>query len=175
LSKPSRRYVLDATALYAGIQGLEAAYTPPQVLKEVAGSKFRRIIIREMIEKERLNVQEASAEHVRVVRETARATGDIGRLSEADVQVLALSLQLNEQNGDVQVLTDDYAVQNVCATLGLPFSSSMTRGIGSQIIWEWFCPGCRVSYPHPRGGVCPACASQLKRRPTRIRKARRCE
>jgi UPF0271 protein len=175
LSKANRLYVLDATALYAGIHGLEKAYTTPQVLREVFGSRLRRFIIEEMIRKQRLNVQEAAFKHVKAVRQAAQSTGDIDMLSEADLHVLALSLQLKEEHGDVQVLSDDYAVQNVCAQLGLSYSSSMTKGIAKQIVWEWFCPGCEVSYPNLKGGVCPACASQLKRRPSELHNAKRYE
>jgi len=97
------------------------------------------------------------------VREAARDSGDLSVMSETDVEVLALALQVREEGEEPVVLTDDYAVQNVASRLGLEFEGLGQRGIEEEFEWEWFCRGCGRVFDSRRED-CPVCGSGLKRR-----------
>jgi rRNA maturation endonuclease Nob1 len=52
--------------------------------------------------------------------------------------------------------------------MSLGFQSLSTRGIQRRFEWTIYCPGCRRVFEEPqRGGVCPICGTQLKRKPGR--------
>ena len=73
--------------------------------------------------------------------EAASATGDREHLSPADISVIALAMELE----DASVVTDDFRVQNVLSSVGIPFEPA--GEIGERRIlttWEWTyrCRGC---------------------------------
>ena len=95
----------------------------------------------------------------------AEALGEGGRLSEADMDLLALAMDL-----EVPCLTDDYSIQNVAALLGieaLPF-----REAGIKDVWTWGlrCSGCRRTFEAEEaraGDPCPVCGAPLRTAPRR--------
>ncbi|HEX69286.1 MAG TPA: hypothetical protein ENG10_03210, partial [Candidatus Bathyarchaeota archaeon] len=52
----------------------------------------------------------------------SKRTGDFKYLSQADIEVLALALQLKNSGENPTVVTDDYSMQNVANKLGIEFS-----------------------------------------------------
>ena len=62
--------------------------------------------------------------------EAATRTGDISGLSQVDLEVLALAIEMKEL-----LYTDDYRMQNVCRFLGLPFSGIVNKESASY--WQW--------------------------------------
>ena len=89
-------------------------------------------------------------------REAAAKTGDLPRMSPADLDVLALAVELGGE-----VLSDDYRIQNVGRALGVPVRASDQRGIREA--WEWVprCTGCRRVLDAPRDD-CPVCGSPVR-------------
>ena len=69
-------------------------------------------------------------------REVAAKSGDLPRLSDVDLDVLALALGL-----DVPLFTDDYRLQNTMQSADKITSSSNLK----QQVWKWEsrCTGCR--------------------------------
>jgi len=151
-----KKFVHDTGSLLAGMPSLIFGenYTTPKNLKEVKDKESRAALERYM---PKLIVMEPEIKYVRKVKEAAKELGE--RLSETDVEVVALALQVRGT-----LLSDDYGVLNVAKKLGLEARSVRTKGIRSNVKWVNYCPFCRKEYP-PEVSVCPDCGSVLKRRP----------
>ena len=149
------RFVHDTGALLAGMPALVPgeSYTTEDNLKEVKDSASRNSLSLYM---SKLKVVEPKKELVELVKERARELGE--DLSETDVKVLALALQVKGT-----ILSDDYGVLNVAQSLGLKWRSVRTEGIKGSVKWEKYCPNCKKTYP-PSYSECPVCGSVLIRR-----------
>lgn len=162
MSEPA--YVLDSTAFYAGIpyQGSGRYYTTYLVLEEVKHHNVGSSLIHT-----RVQVTEPSPESVDKVRSTAVKTGDIGALSQTDVSLLALGLDLKNGEGGVSLVSDDFAVRNVAEVLAIPLApTAMKGGEWKNITWKIYCRGCGKSYTNPKLTVCPVCGTKLERKAT---------
>jgi UPF0271 protein len=162
LSEPA--YVLDSTAFYAGIpyQGSGRYYTTYLVLEEVKHHNVGSSLIHT-----RVQVTEPSPESLGKVRSTAIKTGDIGALSQTDVSLLALGLDLKNGEGGVNLVSDDFAVRNVAEVLSIPLApTAMKGGEWKNITWKIYCRGCGKSYTNPKLTVCPVCGTKLERKAT---------
>ncbi len=160
MSEPA--YVLDSTAFYAGIpyQGSGRYYTTYLVLEEVKHHNVGSSLIHT-----RVQVTEPSPESVTKVRSTATKTGDIGALSQTDVSLLALGLDLKSGEGGVNLVSDDFAVRNVAEVLAIPLAATtMKGGEWKNITWKIYCRGCGKSYTNPKLTVCPVCGTKLERK-----------
>lgn len=103
-----------------------------------------------------LTVIEPPPESFGNVRKAAESTGDIGVLSETDVSILALASAIRGE-----VATDDFAVQNVAAALGIRVRPILQRR-AKRRIWKMVCTGCGRDVEG--GADCPVCGAPLKRR-----------
>ncbi|MDA4126445.1 MAG: NOB1 family endonuclease [Thaumarchaeota archaeon] len=162
MSEPA--YVLDSTAFYAGIpyQGSGRYYTTYLVLEEVKHHNVGSSLIHT-----RVQVTEPSPESVDKVRSTAIKTGDVGALSQTDVSLLALGLDLKSGEGGVNLVSDDFAVRNVAEVLAIPLApTAMKGGEWKNITWKIYCRGCGKSYTNPKLTVCPVCGTKLERKAT---------
>ena len=151
--------VLDATSFYAGIpfSSQETSFTTPLVFEEIKHIKKEQGAINALIESNRLSIIEPEREFVETVRQKAKQTGDIQTLSDEDVSIIALCLQLNGE-----LVTDDFAISNVAKHLNLKVTPVMTRGIGKVKDWIYFCPGCEKIFS--KISQCPICGNKLVRR-----------
>jgi UPF0271 protein len=160
LSEPA--YVLDSTAFYAGIpyQGNGRYFTTYLVLEEVRHHNVGSSLIHS-----RVQVTEPSPESVNKVRTTASKTGDLGALSQTDISLLALALDLTTAEGGVSLVSDDFAVRNVAEVLSIPLAqTSLKGGEWKNITWKIYCRGCGKEYTNPKLTVCTVCGTQLIRR-----------
>lgn len=166
-SSPKRAIVLDAAALILGFTevGDAIAVTSSKVLEEARDrdAKYRSLVIRESGS---IMVMEPEPAYLSEVQEAARALGEID-LSEADIRVIALALQLSRQGWDACILTSDYSVQNLASKLGLKIKPILHHGIRRVISWEVYCGACGWSGDGEPGDPCPRCGHKLKRRPRR--------
>ncbi len=156
-------YVLDSTAFYAGIpyQGSGRYYTTYLVLEEVKHHNVGSSLIHT-----RVQVTEPSPESINQVRATASKTGDAGALSQTDVSLLALALDLSKRDRNARLVSDDFAVRNVAEILSIPLSeTSMKGGEWKNITWKLFCKGCGKQYTNPKLTECPVCGTKLVRKP----------
>ncbi len=114
-----------------------------------------------------VNWAEPGEESVSKATEIARESGDLGGLSEIDLGLFALAIEL-----EAPLLTDDYRLQNLCSLSGLDWLSIETSGIEGIWSWEVSCVACDQPQERPEGtsrkrgdmGVCPHCGSPLKLR-----------
>ena len=100
--------------------------------------------------------------------ESAKTVGDVLFLSEVDLEVLALALELKSLGYVPLIVTDDYSIQNVADQVGVEFSSLMTFGIRFRQHWIIYCPACFRKYPPDyKNENCQVCGTRLKRKPLR--------
>ncbi len=163
---PDRVTVLDATAFYAGVPytSLATYYTTDSVVKEVSHRKSKSVSVEDLVEAGRLRIYNPSTKSVERVQEAAQKSGDILSLSEADISVVALALELKERGSDITVISDDYAVENVSSILGIKRVSVMTGGIKKVVEWLTYCPGCGKVFRDQRIRICDVCGSTLKQK-----------
>ena len=164
MSEPA--YILDSTAFYAGIpyQGNGRYYTTYLVLEEVKHHSVGSSLIHS-----RVQVTEPTPESLGRVKKTAARTGDIGALSQTDLSLLALSLDLMGREGGASLVSDDFAVRNVAEVLSIPLApTSLKGGEWKNITWKIYCRGCGRTYTNPKLTLCQVCGTRL------IRKAGNC-
>ena len=159
---PEPAYVLDSTAFYAGIpyQGNGRYYTTYLVIEEVKHHNVGHSLLQS-----RVMVTEPSPESLSKVKTTATKTGDIRALSQTDLSLLALGLDLKNSDGGASLVSDDFAVRNVADVLNIPLApTSMKGGEWKSITWKIYCRGCGKTYTNPKLTTCPVCGTQLVRK-----------
>ena len=120
------------------------------------------------VENRRLTVRKPRNSFLQEINEAARKVGDVRCLSEADLQVLALALELKRAGLHPFIVTDDYSIQNVANQIGVNFTSLMTYGIRFRFNWILYCPGCHRKYRSDyKFKSCEVCGTKLKRKPLR--------
>ena len=145
--------VLDSSALFS-MEDLPDGdcVCPPGVIDELRKYKDRRLDLWG----DMLRVSDCSAESMDKVREEARKSGDLGRLSPVDLTVIALGLDL-----DGVVYSDDYSIENVCTRLGIQYRPVGTGGIRKVETWNYQCIGCKKWFKE-KMDECPICGSPMK-------------
>jgi UPF0271 protein len=163
--------ILDASAFIAGFDPLSVAeeqYSVPGVRRELVSNSLLWVRFKTAEEGGRLKIKAPTSRYLRKVREASKTVGDVRFLSDADLQVLALALQLKDEGYDPQIVTDDYSIQNVADQLGIGFASLMTFGIRFRLEWILYCPACHRKYPSDyRLKSCEICGTELRRKPLR--------
>jgi UPF0271 protein len=157
---PEHYLVLDTTAFYAGVpytNTTEKLVTTPDVISEVSNERTRTLIALSKI-----NVLQGSTANLRTVREAALRTGD-NQMTQADLSVLALCLNLREEGNEAILLSDDFGVENVASALGIKARPLMTNGIKTAAEWIFFCPACGKKYQKMRVD-CLVCGTKLEKR-----------
>jgi len=151
--------VLDATSFYSGIpfSSPEVSYTTPLVFEEVKHIKKSQGAVEVLVDTGRLRIVEPERRFTESTLRTAEETGDYQSLSEGDVSVIALCLQIGGE-----LVTDDFAVSNVAKHMGLKVLPVMTAG-AKEKKWSYFCSGCEKTFT--KESVCPVCGNRLQRRP----------
>lgn len=120
------------------------------------------------VENRKLRVRTPKISFLRKAREASEKVGDVRYLSEADMQVLALALELKSLGLDPIIVTDDYSIQNVANQIGVNFTSLMTYGIRFRFDWILYCPACHRKYlSNYKFKSCKVCGTELKRKPLR--------
>ncbi len=91
----------------------------------------------------------------------AKETGDLPKLSEADLSIIALAMERSQ----VIVVTDDFAVQNVLSYLKIKFTGGGELGdrtIRQTRIWKPRCRGCGRFFDDQNIKECPICGSEVR-------------
>ncbi len=157
-------YVLDTSVLYYGKdppQGFECVVTPG-VIRELEKEELGERL--ELLLATRIRVCSPGERSLRRVQEASEQTGDSRRLSETDMELLALALDLG-----YELITDDYSIQNLARVLGVSSRGMEQKGISEVFEWQAKCKGCGKTFPADVK-VCDVCGSETKTR--RKKKAR---
>lgn len=151
-SLSSAMLVLDSSALFSMENLPDDSVCPPGVIDELKRYNDPRI--------ERwgdlLRVSDCTAGSLSIVKEAAKKTGDIGRLSDVDMTVLALAIDVSGT-----ILTDDYSIQNVAKTLNIDYKPVGMQGIKKVEKWNYRCVGCGKWYKESMK-ECPICGHLLR-------------
>lgn len=156
----SSRYALDAGAFYAGIPFLSSGSycTTQAVFDEVRHIKKSHGAIEALLDASSLEIIDPDRNSIEKAKTAAKKTGDYQKLSKADFSIIALALQL-----ETTLLTDDYAVANVAASLKIPVKSSSSKGIKETRRWIAYCSACGRAFGSD-AKECPLCGNRLRRK-----------
>ena len=138
------------------------------VEEELVSNSLPWVRFKTAIESGKLRVKPPSIHFLDKVKESSKTVGDVLYLSQVDLQVLALALELKSYSLDPLIVTDDYSIQNVANQIGIEFASLMTVGIRYRLHWILYCPACHRKYPSDyKFKTCQVCGTELKRKPLR--------
>jgi len=138
------------------------------VKEELSYSSLPWVRFNTAVESGRLKIKTPSVQFLDKVKESSKKVGDALYLSEVDLQVLALALELRSAGNNPLIVTDDYSIQNVANQMGVEFASLMTFGIRYRLHWLLYCPACHRKYPSDyKPKSCQVCGTELKRKPLR--------
>jgi UPF0271 protein len=165
--------VLDTSAFIGGLAPFtirEEQVAPPLVEQEVKRNQMMQFRLQTAIESGRIKIYAPSQTYVDRVKACATALGDSSYLSETDMQVLALALEIKARGDTAKIVTDDYSIQNVATKLGLEFVALVTFGIKKVLSWIRYCPAWHKTYPaNFKAKECQICGTNLKRKPQRAK------
>ncbi len=174
----SEVFILDATALISGLDPNiidRTLWTVAEVIDEIKDPR-NKLRIEMAIENKTIKIGRPSATAIDKIQQAAEKSGDIVVLSDTDIKVLSLALDLKEEGHEAVILTDDYSVQNVASRLKIDTKAYTTAGIRYEIKWELYCPSCfhsiEMRNTKRKQLFCEICGTKMKRRPydKRIRK-----
>lgn len=161
--------VLDTSAFVAGFDPFSIEgelFTSPAVKEEIVENSMSGVRFRTAVESGKLKVKMPSEAFIDRTKSSATVIGDKHLLSETDIQVLALALELRTRGSSPLIVTDDYSMQNVANQIGIEFASLATFGIRLRLQWLRYCPACYRRYPtDSKTGICEICGTKLKRKP----------
>ena len=158
------KLILDSSAILSGklFSGEDELYTSPTISSEMQKSEMS-VQFNYLLDAG-LRIMAPSESSIRKIREGAHKTGDINRLSEPDIELLGLALEL-----EGIILTNDYSIQNLACELNIRFLSPTEDEIKNVVTWEYQCRGCAKIFDK-KSEDCPVCGSQLRFRPKTIKK-----
>jgi endoribonuclease Nob1 len=157
-SSDSSEFVLDASAFYAGIpfQSSKKCITTNAVYDEVKHIRRSYSPLEALIDAGNLIIVEPEKVSLNKVIVCAKKTGDYRKLSQADISIIALALQLRKT-----LISDDFAVGNVATFLKIPVKTLAFKGISELRAWVSFCKACARAY-NSHISVCTICGSRLR-------------
>jgi UPF0271 protein len=166
--------VLDTSAFLAGFDpfslGTEQV-TVPKVAEEILRNSMIKTRFETAIESGKIKVNTPTKKFADTAKTSASKVGDSFKLSETDLQLLALALELKTEGYAPQIVTDDYSIQNVATKLGIEYVALATFGIKRLLEWVRYCPACYREYPaNSKFKECQVCGTELKRKPRRTAK-----
>jgi UPF0271 protein len=166
-----RVIVLDTSAFVVGFDPFsisEEQYTTPMVREEISGNSMAWVRFKTAVDSGKLRVKTPNKTSLDMTRSAAATLGETVFLSETDLQVLALAIELRASGYSPLIATDDYSIQNVADQMGVEFASLATFGIRFRLKWMRYCPACRRKYPSDyKSRKCKVCGTELKRKPLR--------
>ena len=144
----------------------EDQYSVPTVREELIADSLPWVRFNAAVESGKLKVRMPRETSIQKVKESSKTVGDVLYLSAADLQVLALALELKDAGFSPSIVTDDYSIQNVANQIAVGFISLMTFGIRFRFYWILYCPACHHKYPPDyKLKKCEICGTELKRKP----------
>lgn len=115
-----------------------------------------RLMVEHGIRNGYIKVREPKVEIIEKVKKTARETGDLYKLSNADIDVIALALE-----NKAVVISDDYSIQNLAKILNLRYQTTAQEGIKKNYKWEKVCGACGLKHS-AEFKTCEVCGSKLR-------------
>lgn len=163
-------YVADVLAL-AKYTPNSKIYTTNSIIDEVKLNEYKtkelRIsLIDSKIQKGEIIIKEPKKQFLREAKDIAVKTGDLKVMSEADISLVALSIELDRKKHKVMVLSDDFAVQNICNEIGMSVLNIVGQKIKKTIKWKNKCILCNKKFPNDyKDKDCNYCGNIIIRKP----------
>jgi UPF0271 protein len=157
-------FIIDTSAILSGKPinlDNSSMVTTPAVSKELnpGGRDYQTF---ELLKEKGLVIHLPSKEALNKVKKIAQRTGDDARLSSADIEVVALAIDLNNNpKQKATILTDDYSIQNIASSLEIKFEGFSQKGITKKFKWASRCPGCKKQF-NKITKICPICGTITK-------------
>ena len=158
-------YILDTSAIFSGmnlmIKGSEIL-TTLSVSDEIkpGGKDYQKF---ELLKEIGLKIISPSKKSINIIKENAKKTGDLERLSETDIDILGLAIDLIEEKKEPIIITDDYSIQNLADELKISYQNIIQKRITKKIIWITKCLGCGKKFKE-HINICPICGSKTKKK-----------
>jgi endoribonuclease Nob1 len=155
--------ILDTSAVLSGkpIDFKNATLlTTPGVSSEINPGGRDYQLFQNLIEKG-LIIQQPSKQSIDKIIEVINKTGDSGRLSKTDIEVLALAYEKKDEQENVSIITDDYSIQNTANELNICFETISQSGITKKFKWTYRCRGCGKKFKD-NIKICPICGAETK-------------
>ncbi len=151
-------YVPDTSAILTGKIDILSmkCIVPSGVIKEIRKGKMGRLMDHEMCV---IQITDPKNKFLDVVRSAARETGDLPYLSQTDMDIIAVALEI----GGI-IISDDYSLQNVSSKLKIEFQGCGLECIKSRISWGYVCKGCGAKYEEKLES-CRICGHKITRYP----------
>ena len=162
--KKTKIFILDTSAILSGKPiNLDNAtvVTAQSISKELkpGGRDYRSF---QFLIERGLSIQSPSRESTDKIKKISDKTGDKNRLSKNDIEILALALDITQDNKkEVIILTDDYSIQNVAHVLNIKFDTISQLGITERFKWICRCRGCGKKFKE-KIKICPICGTETK-------------
>jgi UPF0271 protein len=157
-------FIIDTSAILSGKTinlGEAVMNTSPAVSEELKPGGKDYSAFQFLLEKG-LSIISPSKESLDIIKKTAEETGDKDRLSIADIEILALALDINKDVcKEAIILTDDYSIQNVASILTIKYQNCSQRGIIKKFNWQYHCPGCKKHFKKSVK-ICPICGTETR-------------
>lgn len=125
------------------------------------------------IENGKIEVKTPAEKYKMKTKNMANRLGDSYLLSETDLDLLAVALELKTEGLNPKIVTDDYSMQNVASQMKIVFIPMATIGINRLLKWIRYCPACYKRYrSNYKLSTCSICGTKLKRKPERKNRSR---
>lgn len=161
-----RIYVLDASAIFNGFHSRdtkEQKYFPECITKEIQGALRGEVLLAEISQRLDLIQVTPTVKTIKFIQDQAYETGDIDELSSCDVEVLALAYSLKMEGYRVELISDDYDIQNLASHLSIKCRGIYWKGISSIHEYSWICIGCGFKSKDSLE-YCTECGSPMKKK-----------
>ena len=151
------KVVLDTSAIIFlnDFRSFDEIFTVPDVIREVK-DKISSLKLSGI----KLNVLEPDKKTIKDIKTIAETTGDLEKLSNTDIKVLALAKENN-----LTIISDDYNIQNVAEKSKINYVSLFNKKITKLVQWQNYCENCRKYYNKEKN--CPVCGGELARKPVK--------
>tara|TARA_Y100000588_G_C13493362_1_gene601993 strand:- start:44 stop:514 length:471 start_codon:yes stop_codon:yes gene_type:complete len=148
--------ILDTAALLAWpIEKLSGEVVAISQLRELENVSSERAMLIESID---LNWVTPDSRNLQLAKDAANHSGDLTKLSDVDLDLIALCFQLDEE-----LFTDDYRIQNTLTKAGKKWKHVIQKGITDVWVWMQVCTGCGKSKNSDEKQMsCEHCGSPLK-------------
>ena len=160
----SKIYIIDTSAILSG-KTLDfhsfQMVTTDSVSKELkpGGRDYQTF---QYLKEKGLTIYSVNKKSIDFIKKTSIKTGDIGRLSDTDIDILALAYNLKKDKKNPIILTDDYSIQNVAEFLNLKYENLNQSKITKKFKWTCRCPGCGKTYKEHQK-ICSVCGTEIKK------------
>ena len=148
-------YILDSSVFIRGHTKEGRTATVSEVSGELFGEASLRF---EAMRGRGMEIQVPGGETIEEVIQIAKKTGDFTVISRTDICLIAAAIEL-----EGVLVTDDYAMQNIAAEIGLRVEGIAMEKIKEKRSWVFKCGSCGKESKTMQDD-CPVCGGELSRK-----------